>query len=75
MPEFLKAPFLVLHFSYYKLIYINDLPGNVIGNNSIYADDNILYSNCYKASDLWQKLELAAELESDLRDTVDWSRK
>ena len=25
--------------------------------------------------DLWQKLELAAELESDLRDTVDWGKK
>ena len=27
------------------------------------------------ASDLWQQLELASELESDLRDTVDWGRK
>ena len=26
-------------------------------------------------SDLWQQLELASELESDLRDTVDWARK
>ena len=25
-----------------------------------------------RASDLWQQLELASELESDLRDTVDW---
>ena len=24
---------------------------------------------------LWQQLELASELESDLRDTVDWGRK
>ena len=24
---------------------------------------------------MWQQLELASELESDLRDTVDWSRK
>ena len=28
-----------------------------------------------KVSDLWQQLELAFELESDLRDTLDWSRK
>ena len=28
-----------------------------------------------QASDLWQQLELASELESDLRDTVDWDRK
>ena len=30
---------------------------------------------CDQASDLWQQLELASELESDLRDTVDWGRK
>ena len=24
---------------------------------------------------MWQQLELASELESDLRDTVDWGRK
>ena len=28
-----------------------------------------------QASDLWQQLELASELESDLRDTVNWGRK
>ena len=42
---------------------------------AIYADDTILYSKCDQASDLWQKLELASELESDLRDTVDWKKK
>ena len=26
-------------------------------------------------SDLWQQLELSSELESILRDTVDWSKK
>ena len=30
---------------------------------------------CDQASDLWQQLELASELESNLRDTVDWGRK
>ena len=34
-----------------------------------------LYSNCDRASDLWQQLELTSELESDLRDTVDWGKK
>ena len=28
-----------------------------------------------QASDLWQQLELASELKSDLQDTVDWGRK
>ena len=35
----------------------------------------ILLSKCDQASDLWQQLELASELESDLRDTVDWGKK
>ena len=53
------------------LLYINDLPDDVICNIAIYADDTTLYSKCNQASDLWQQLELASELESDLRDTVD----
>ena len=57
------------------LLYINDLPDDVICNIGIYADDTSLYSKCDQASDLWKQLELASELESDLRDTVDWGRK
>ena len=53
------------------LLYINDLP-DVICNIAIYADDTTLYSKCDRASDLWQQLELAFELESDLRDTLKW---
>ena len=53
------------------LLYINDLPDNVICNIAIYADDTTLYCKCDQASDLWQQLELASELESNLRDTVD----
>ena len=57
------------------LLYINDLPDNVICDIAIYANDTTLYSKCDRASDLWQQLELASELESDLRDTVDWGKK
>ena len=57
------------------LLYIIDIPDDVICNIAIYADDTTLYSKCNQASDLWQQLELASELESDLRDTVDWDRK
>ena len=57
------------------LLYINDLPDDVTCNIAIYADDTTLCSKCDQGSDLWQQLELASELESDLRDTVDWGRK
>ena len=57
------------------LLYINDFPDDVICDIAIYADDTTLYSKCDQASDLWQQLELASELESDLQDTVDWNKK
>ena len=44
-------------------------------NIAIYAADSTRYSKCHKASDLWQQLELASKLESDLWDTVDWDSK
>ena len=51
------------------LLYINDLPDDVICDIAIYANDNTLYSKCDQTSDLWQQSELSSELESDLRDT------
>ena len=48
------------------LLYINDLLDNVVCDIAIYADDTTLYFKCDQASDLWQQLELAYELESDL---------
>ena len=51
------------------LLYINDLPDDVICNIAIYAGDTTLYSKCDQASDMWQQLELASELEPDLQDT------
>ena len=56
------------------LLYINGLPDDVIRDIAIYTDDTTPYSKCDRASDLWQQLELAAELESNLRDTVDLAR-
>ena len=71
MLEFLKAPFWVLNF----LLYINGLSDDVICNIVIYADDTTLYSKFDQASDLWQQLEIASELESDLQDPVDYGKK
>ena len=48
------------------LPYINDLPDDAICDIAIYADDTTLYSKCDQASDLWQQIELASELESNL---------
>ena len=54
------------------LLYINDPPDYVICDIAVYADNTTLYSKCDQSSYLWQQLELASELESDLQDTVDW---
>ena len=53
------------------LPYINGILDDVICNIAIYVDVTTLCSKCDQASSLWQQLELASELESDLRDTVD----
>ena len=57
------------------LLYINDLPDNVICDIAIYEDNTTLCSKCDQASDPRQQLELASELEYNLVDTVDWGRK
>ena len=53
------------------LLYINYLPDDVICNIGIYVNDTTLYSKCDQVSDLWQQVKFGAELDSDLRDTVD----
>ena len=57
------------------LLFIHGLPGGIICNIAIYADDTTLNSKCDLASDLWQQLELAFKLESGLIDTVNRGRK
>ena len=54
---------------------MNDLPENVICNIATYADDATLDSKCDQASDLWQQLELASELKSNLWQTMDWGKR
>ena len=69
--EFLKALFLVLHFSYYILMTFLML--SVILLFMLMILISIL--SVIRQFDLRQQLELAYELESDLRETVDWGRK
>ena len=57
------------------LLYIDNLPDDVICNIAIYADDTTFYCKCHQASDLWQQLVLVSKIKSDLQDTVDWERK
>ena len=56
-------------------LYINDLPDDTISNISIYTHETTILSKCEQTSYLQQHLQLFSELESDLRDTVDWGRK
>ena len=71
MLEFLKAPFLVLHFSFYTLMtFLMMLSVTLLSMLMM-----LLYSKSDQTSDLWRQFEFASELESDLRDTLDWGRK
>ena len=71
MLDFLKDPFLVLHFSYFTLMtFLMVLSVILLSMLMI-----LLSTKRDQASGLWQQLELASELESDLWDTVDWGRK
>ena len=48
------------------LQYIDGIPDDVICDIAIYDDDTTLYFKCDRVYDLWQQLDLAHELESDL---------
>ena len=74
MLVFLKASFLIEHFSYYTLMIFLKYY-YVILNIAIHTDDTTLYCKCDQTSDLLQRLQVAFELESDQQDTVDWGRK
>ena len=57
------------------LLYINGLPDDVVCNIAICVADTTLCCKCDQASDLWQQIELASELESDLQEIVNWGKK
>ena len=52
------------------ILYINDLPDDVIYGFGIYADNTTLYSKCDQASNLWQELELASDFQPHPQDMV-----
>ena len=53
------------------LLYINDLPDNVICTIAIYTDYTTLYCKCERVTVLLAHLQLDSELEFDLKDTID----
>ena len=56
------------------LIYINDLPGEVLQKIDIYADDTTLYSGLNFNGTPFEQLEYAADLEVDLASVVEWGK-
>ena len=48
------------------LLYINGIPDYLLCIVTIYADDTIFYCDYEQVLDLWQQMEVASELESDL---------
>ena len=60
--------FLILSLTLF-LLQKNDIHDDDIFNIAIYTDDTAICSNCNQVFDLWQQLELAFELETDIQDT------
>ena len=54
------------------LIFINDLPDDLLSDVAIYADDTSLYSCLDRKSELFSRVEQAGELEYDLRNLTEW---
>ena len=44
------------------LLFINDLPDDVVSRIAIYADGTALYSSSHKTSDIWKQVEMSAEI-------------
>ena len=58
-----------------SVLYINDLACNFICTIAIYYDDTTLYCTCNQASNLWQQVEVASKLESELKGILGLGRK
>ena len=56
------------------LVFINDLPNEVLSRIGIYADNTTLYS-ILGMSGLFAQVESAGELELDLQSIVEWGDK
>ena len=69
--EFFKTPSLVLHFWCFILVTFLLIVSVILLSMLMI----LLYCKCNQASDQCQQLEMAVEIESDLRDTMNGVRK
>ena len=63
-----KVLFWVLPF----LIFITDLPDGILSELAICANDTTVYSSLEKTNGVSDTVEIAADLEDDLRTVVEW---
>ena len=56
------------------LTFITDLPDDVLSRIGIYAEDATVYSSI-NGSGQFEKVEMTAELEFDLRGIVEWGNR
>lgn len=57
------------------LLFINDLPDEMMSELAMFADDTSLYSTVSEKTCFFDRLELASSLESDLRSATDWGKQ
>ena len=57
------------------LLYINDLPDNVVSKLVMYADDTTLFNSLDKTKDLPQRQQLCDTLNRDLQTVQEWGHQ
>ena len=57
------------------LIFINDLPDDIFCKLGLFADDTTLYSSVGRSAGDFEKVELAGDLEADLRCITEWGNR
>ena len=53
------------------LIFINDLPSEIVSSVNMYVDDTTVYEQTYKT---YKDINLASDLSSDLKEVVKWGK-
>lgn len=56
-------------------MFINNNPDHVLSNLDIYANNSTVYSSFERISYEWDRLEMVADHEDDLRTITEWGDK